>query len=166
VKRHNKNPRQRGTGGFTLIEMMVTVAIVAILATMVLPMVEMTRQRIREQELHTDLRQIREAIDNYKKAVDEGRIKTSADETGYPKSLQSLVDGVEDIKSPTKAKIYFLRRIPRDPMNQDSQIPASDTWGKRSYESPPDDPQEGDDVYDVYSLSRQTGLNGVPYREW
>ena len=98
--------------------------------------------------------------------MDEGRIKTSADETGYPKSLQSLVDGVEDIKSPTKAKIYFLRRIPRDPMNQDSQIPASDTWGKRSYESPPDDPQEGDDVYDVYSLSRQTGLNGVPYREW
>lgn len=146
--------------------MMVTVAIVAILATMVLPMVEMTMQRNREQELHTALRQIREAIDNYKKAADQGKIKTASDESGYPKTLESLAEGVEDVKSPTKAKIYFLRRIPRDPMNQDPQIPAAETWGKRSYESPPDEPQEGDDVYDVYSLSPRTGLNGVPYKEW
>ena len=146
--------------------MMVTIAIVAILATMVLPMVEMTMQRNREQELHSALRQIRNAIDNYKKAVDEGKIKTSADESGYPKTLESLVEGVEDVKSPTKAKIYFLRRIPRDPMNQDSQVSAAETWGKRSYESPPDEPQEGDDVYDVYSRSPRTGLNGVPYKEW
>lgn len=153
-------------GGFTLIELLITVAIVAILATAALPLTELTVQRGKEQELRASLRQIRDGIDAYKKAVDEGHVLKSLDESGYPKSLDVLVDGVEDAKSPKKAKIYFLRRIPRDPMSADSRASAADTWGKRSYKSGPDDPQEGDDIYDVYSLSSSKGINGIPYREW
>ncbi len=152
--------------GFTLIELLVTVAIVGLLSTIALPMTELVVQRSREQELHRDLREIRTAIDAYKKMWDAGRIQKSLDESGYPKSLDVLVDGVEDFKSPKRSKMYFLRRIPRDPFSKDTTSPAADTWGKRSYKSPPDDPQEGDDVYDVYTLSKGVGLNGVPYREW
>ena len=159
------NPRHRNAG-FTLIELVITVAILAILASAVLPMAEVAVQRSKEQELRSALRQIREALDAYKQAMDDGHMLPGVDETGYPKSLQILVDGVEDTKSPVKSKIYFLRRLPRDPMSRDATAPAEDTWGKRSYASPPDDPQEGDDVYDVYSRATGVGLNGIPYRDW
>lgn len=152
--------------GFTLIELVVTVAIMAILATAALPLAEIAVQRSQEQELRAALRQIREAIDAYKQAVDDKRITKAADESGYPKSLQVLVDGVDDAKSPKKAKVYFLRRIPRDPMMHDATVPAAQTWGLRSYASSAKEPHEGNDVFDVYSLSRKTGINGVPYREW
>jgi general secretion pathway protein G len=152
--------------GFTLIELVITVAIVAILALGVLPLAEVTMQRTKESELRNALRHVREAIDAYKQASDEGRIPKRANETGYPRSLQLLVEGVEDAKDPKKSKIYFLRRIPRDPLAADNNIPAADTWGRRSYASPPEDPQPGDDVFDIYSLSAGTGLNGVRYREW
>lgn len=152
--------------GFTLIELVITVAIVAILATVALPLTSVTVQRSKEQELRTSLRQIREAIDAYKQAVDDKRIIKAADESGYPKTLELLVEGVVDAKSPNKEKIYFLRRIPRDPLSKNSAATASETWGKRSYKSSPDDPQEGEDVYDVYSLASGTGLNGIAYREW
>lgn len=156
---------QRGAG-FTLIELVITVAIVGLLASIALPLAELAVQRGREQELRLALRQIRGAIDAYKQAVDDGRIVKTLDQTGYPPSLRVLEEGVEDAKSPKKAKIYFLRRIPRDPFHPDPATPAEETWGKRSYASPPDDPREGDDVFDVYSLSDATGLNGVPYRQW
>lgn len=152
--------------GFTLIELVVTVAIMAILAMAALPLTEITVQRSQEQELRAALRQIREAIDAYKQAVDDKRIIKAADASGYPKSLQVLVDGVDDAKNPKKAKIYFLRRIPRDPMMRDTTVPAAQTWGLRSYASSAEEPHEGDDVFDVYSLSNKTGINGVPYREW
>lgn len=154
--------------GFTLIEMLVTVAIVALLASVVVPLAEVSVQRSKEQELRLALREIRTALDAYKRAVDEGRISHDAlQASGYPPSLQVLVDGVNDMTSPDgKRKLYFLRRIPRDPLYSDPSQPDDATWGKRSYESSADDPEEGDDVFDVYSLATGTGLNGVPYRKW
>lgn len=155
------------SGGFTLVEMMVTVAIIALLATMALPMAELSVQRGKEQDLHRALREIRTALDAYKQAVDDGRIINSAEKSGYPPSLGTLVDGVPDAADVNgNSKIYFLRRIPRDPMNADSSIADAETWGKRSYASSHDAPQEGNDVFDVYSLSDGTGLNGIAYREW
>jgi general secretion pathway protein G len=153
--------------GFTLIEVIITVAIVGLLAMVTLPLAEMSYQHSKEQDLHLALREIREAVDSYKQAVDDGRIKLSAEKTGYPQSLQVLVDGAADVKNPTSQnKIYFLRRIPRDPMATDPTKSNEETWGKRSYQSSADDPQEGDDVFDVYSLSTGTGLNGIPYKDW
>ena len=161
------SPSRRATPqGFTLVELMITVAIVGVLAAGALPMAELAVKRTKELELRAALRQIREAIDGYKKAADEGRIARRADESGYPKSLENLVDGVVDAKSAAKARIYFLRRLPRDPFAPDAARSAAETWGKRSYASPPEDPRAGDDVFDVFSLSRATGLNGKPYREW
>jgi len=158
--------RPNADRGFTLIELLITVAIVAILASIALPMNELVVQHNKEQELRSSLRQIREAIDAYKQAADEGRIAKSTGRSGYPRSLEDLVEGVEAIDDPNKGKIYFLRRIPRDPLVEDSNMPSEQTWGKRSYESSPDAPQEGEDVFDVYALSNGTGLNGIPYSEW
>lgn len=158
--------------GFTLIELLIVVAIMAILATAALPLRELMVKREKEQELRVALRQIRTAIDAYKQAADEGKIAKKADESGYPPRLEELFMGVQDIKSTDKKIIYFLRRLPRDPMFTELDVagieitPAADTWGKRSYESPWDSPKEGDDVYDVYSRSEAIGLNGIPYREW
>ncbi len=131
----------RRAEGFTLIELMITVAIVALLATIALPMAELTVKRNQEHELHLALREIRTALDAYKQAVDDGRIAAAPGSPGYPHSLQELVDGVTDEKSPDrKAKIYFLRRIPRDPTFADPGVPNQDTWGMRSYQSSADSP--------------------------
>jgi general secretion pathway protein G len=158
----------RRSSGFTLIELMVTVAIVALLSTIAMPMAELAVKRSKEQDLRYALREIRTAIDAYKKASEDGRIMVPVGESGYPPTLQALVGGVQDARSPdTKpAMIYFLRRIPRDPMDPDTTKPPEDTWGKRDYESPPDAPEEGKDIYDVYSLSQGVGINGIPYRDW
>ena len=153
--------------GFSLIEMMTVLVILGILATTAFPLARLTTMRSKEQELRYNLRQLREGIDAYKRAADDGRIPKKAGESGYPKSLDELVKGVEDARDPntTKAKIYFLRRIPTDPMAATGLVGA-ESWAKRSYASPPDDPREGDDVFDVYSRSDTIGLNGVPYRLW
>lgn len=152
--------------GFTLIELVVTVAIVAVLASVAVPLVELNVQRAREHELRTALRQIRGALDAHKRATEEGRVLARTGGSGYPRNLRELVDGVADVKSPTTQRIYFLRRLPRDPFNPDRELGAAETWGLRAYSSPPDAPAVGEDVYDVYSRSGRTGLNGQPYRDW
>jgi general secretion pathway protein G len=152
--------------GFTLIEMLITVAIVALLASVALPLTEMSVQRGKEHELRRSLQQIREGIDAYKKASDEGRIPRSLDQSGYPPTLVSLVEGVTDQKDPKGTKLYFLRRLPRDPFAPASATAPQDTWGVRSYDNPPDSWSAGKDVYDIRSLSADKGLNGVAYREW
>ena len=153
-------------GGFTLIELVVTLLIVGLLAAAAVPLVELTVKRNRERELRAALREIRTAIDAYKRAGDEGRILKLAQQSGYPPKLALLVEGVPDLRSPERRSIYFLRRLPRDPTFPDPGAPPENTWGKRSYASPLDTPEEGDDVFDVYSRSQGNALNGTPYRSW
>lgn len=152
--------------GFTLVELMVTLALLALLATMTVPLAQLHVQRGREQELRWALREIRTAIDAYKRASDEGRIRTAAGATGYPPTLEILVDGVEDQRDPQRRKLYFLRRVPRDPFHDDAAAEPAATWGKRAYASEAADPREGDDVYDVYTRSARRALNGVALRSW
>ena len=154
------------TRGFTLIELVITVAIVAVLASAVMPLTELAHQRAQEQDLRRALREIRAAIDAYKQASDEGRILKRVGEAGFPKRLEDLAQGVEDQKSPRRDKMYFLRRIPRDPFAAEPNKAPAETWGKRAYSSPPDDPREGEDVFDVFTRSEGKGINGRPYKEW
>ena len=152
--------------GFTLIELLVTLAILGLLSALVIPTAQVVVQRRQEQDLREALHQIRDGIDAYKQAYDQGRITKSLASTGYPKTLDILVEGVPDLQNPKHTKIFFLRRVPRDPFNADTSVSEAQSWGKRSYASEADEPKEGEDVYDVYSLSDKEGLNGVPYKKW
>ena len=156
----------RRARGFTFIELMITLAIMATLAMVAVPMTQVTVQRLKERELRGALIEIREALEAYKRAADGGRIKLSVGDSGYPKKLEELVEGVPDQKSARKQNIYFLRRLPRDPFALRSDVAAADTWYKRAYSSPPDNPTEGEDVFDVSSRSSKVGLNGVPLNLW
>ena len=152
--------------GFTLIELLVTLAILGLLSALVIPTAQVVVQRRQEQDLREALHDIRSALDAYKQAYDQGRITKTLAASGYPRTLELLVEGVPDLQNPRHAKIYFLRRIPRDPFNPDASLSETQTWGKRSYASEANEPREGEDVYDVYSSSDKTGLNGIPYRKW
>ena len=152
--------------GFTLIELVITVAIIGLLAGIAVPTAELVVQRNKEQELRLALREIRGGIDAYKQAYDEGRMIKIVGASGYPPSLKVLVEGVPDALNPDKRKIYFLRRIPSDPMSIDHDKTPEQTWGLRSYASDSEEPAEGEDVFDVYSLATGVGLKGVPYRKW
>jgi general secretion pathway protein G len=172
-------PHSRFSGGFTLIELLVTLAIVAVLGVMIVPVVQVVKQREKEQSLLAALREIRGGIDAYKRAGEEGLIEIPGDVSGYPPTLDVLVEGVarrETQAKPAKGKvgsaktlsgkIYFLRRVPRDTMSDQTGLTASQTWGKRSFSSESSDPREGDDVYDVYSMSPKRALNGSLYAAW
>lgn len=151
---------------FTLTEILVTVAILAILAGAAIPLAQNAVQREKEIELARALREMREAIDAYKRLADEKKIRTEQDSEGYPPDLKTLVEGVEliggeDERSSRKRIAKFLRRIPRDPMTR------SANWGLRSYQDKPDaETWGGESVYDVYTKSRGRALDGSRYREW
>ncbi len=152
--------------GFTFIELMMTLAIMAVLAMVSLPLAEKANQRSKERELLMALTQIREAIDAYKRSADAGHIELAVGESGYPRSLDDLVNGVTDQKSPTGKKIYFLRSLPADPTFPDKSAAPAATWGLRAYDSDADAPKAGRDVFDVYSFSSGVAADGVPYRKW
>lgn len=154
-----------GSQGFSLIELLVALAILALLASIAVPFADIAIQRKKEEELRYALRTIRDGIDDYHRAVQDGRIQKTISGSGYPRTLSLLVEGIEDQQSPTKKKIYFLRRIPRDPFAPNEEK-ADASWGKRSTASSAEEPREGDDVFDVYSRSDKVGLNGIPYRQW
>ena len=161
--------------GFSYVEMVFAVAMLALLAAVATPYLEKNIQRKKESELKQSLRDIRTAIDEYKDAADAGKFFKRVGDTGYPHRLQDLVDGVEDITDANKKKLRFLRQIPADPMvsatvsaasQTNRSVNPADTWGKRSYDSDADNPSEGEDVYDVYSTSVEIGNNRVAYAKW
>jgi general secretion pathway protein G len=152
--------------GFTLVEMLVTLTILAILASAILPLAKTTVKREKEIELRRNLRIIREAIDAYKKYADEKKIEVEEETQGYPPDLETLVLGVEvkvdsDQENSGTKIIKFLRRIPMDPMIN------SNEWGLRSYQDDPDsDVWGGENVYDVYTRSGARALDGTKYKDW
>lgn len=146
--------------GVTLIELIAAMAIISILATGILPLSVITYKRTKEIELRQNLRIIRKAIDEYKRLVDEEKIQKDALDSGYPKDLNVLVEGV-NLKGPVSKKAKFLRRIPKDPMTEDGE------WGLRSYTDESDSEiWGGQDVYDVYSTSDREALDGTYYKDW
>lgn len=150
----------RSQRGFTLTELVIACAVLAILAGITLPSVKYTRKRIQETDLRASLRQMRSAIDEYKRYSDAGLIQVELGSDGYPPELESLIEGVDVIGQIDK-KIRFLRRIPIDPMTGEAE------WGLRSYQDEPDSTSwGGENVFDVYSLSEGRGLDGVPYSQW
>lgn len=150
----------RGQAGYTLAELVMVAAVMVILAGVALPSVKFTARRTKEMELRSDLRDMRAAIDEYKRYSDMGLIPVDLGTDGYPKDLEVLVDGVE-LAGQVDKKLKLLRRIPVDPMTGEAE------WGLRSYQDEADATSwGGENVYDVYSLSGSVGLNGVPYREW
>lgn len=152
--------RSRSQAGFTIAEMVIVAAVLAILAAAAVPLATTTRKRSKEADLRASLRDVRYAIDEYKRYSDAGLIPVELGTEGYPADLESLVEGVEVVGQVDK-QVRFLRRIPVDPMTGEAE------WGLRSFQDAPDSGSwGGENVYDVYSLSEGVGLNGVPYSEW
>jgi len=148
---------RKGERGLTLVELIVTVAILAVLASAAVPIARFQVKRQKERELRYDLWMMRDSIDKYKDAADRGAFQTKVDSQNYPPDLQTLVDGV-DIQG---KKVKFLRHIPVDPMTGNTE------WGLRSMQDDPkSDSFGGQSVFDVYSKSQGTGLDGTKYTDW
>lgn len=156
--------RLQGSKGYSFIELIIVTTILLILASAVLPLAEVTTQRQRESELRRHLRDMREAIDRFKDAADNGVIPSSElepDSEGFPPDLETLVEGVAVANDASGRKLRFLRRIPIDPMTK------STDWGLRSYQDDPDASSwGGQNVFDVYTRSEGTALDGTRYKDW
>ena len=157
--------KAKGQRGLTLLEMVLAMAILAVLATVIVPMAEVTAMRGRELELRSALRTTRTAIDYYKadfdKAVEKKKIIAAINETGYPESLEILVEG-SDWGGLYPYKRKYLRRLPQDPFDE-----YDEGWGLRSYKDDPDSTfYGGDDIYDIYSQSTRMALDGTVYNTW
>lgn len=150
--------------GYTFVELLIVTAILFVLASAVMPLAQVTSQRQREAELRHSLREMRTAIDAFKNAVDQGRIPTTELEPGsegYPPDLETLVEGVSAAGDASGRKLKFLRRIPIDPMTNDTE------WGMRSYQDRPDSTSwGGQNVFDVYTTHGGTALDGTKYSDW
>jgi general secretion pathway protein G len=156
--RLHRGPGAKNERGFTLLELIVAATILSILTLMALPLARVTIQREREKELRQALWEMRDAIDRYKDAVDRGAFQSKVDSGGYPPDLETLVKGVE---AQGGKKIRFLRSIPVDPMTKSKE------WGMRSMQDDPDsDSFGGQSVFDVYTKSTGTGLDGTKYKDW
>lgn len=152
--------RRWSQAGFTLAELVMVSAVLVLLSAATLPVAKFTSRRLKEMELRQDLRQMRAAVDEFKRYSDMGLIPVDLGTDGYPAKLDVLVDGVA-LAGQVDKKLKLLRRIPVDPMTGEKE------WGLRSYQDDPDATSwGGENIYDVYSQSRGVGLNGVPYREW
>lgn len=155
--RLRRKRRFRGEAGVTLVELIVTVAILSILASAAIPITRFEKKREKEQILRYDLWTMRRAIDEYKDAADKGGFQTKVDSFNYPPDLQTLVDGV-DVQG---KKVKFLREIPVDPMTGQAD------WGERSMQDDPDsDSFGGQNLFDVHSKSDGTALDGTKYSTW
>jgi general secretion pathway protein G len=159
---------RRPSRGFTLVELLVSLALLGIAAAAVLPLATVTAQRAKEAELRASLRLVRNAIDGYKAASDSGLIDKQPGASGYPPSLDILVQGVPRSAAygPNASPLVFLRRVPRDPFFENNEVPAAQTWDLRSYGSPPDNPRGGADVFDITSRSRRPATDGSRLNEW
>jgi len=170
----NSAVRSLSARGFTLIELVITLAIVGLVAMVALPLYEVTTTRVKETELRQALRTIRNGLDAYKAATDSGVLAKQAGESGYPPSLEVLTEVLEVANkrdfglnaSEASQRMVILRQLPRDPFYPDLQVPAAQTWNTRAYASRADDPQTGADVFDVSSMSTRVGLDGTPYSSW
>ena len=159
------NPPVTRRSGFSLIELLVVLAVLALLASMGLPLAEITVQRDKEHELQQALWEIRDAIDAYKLAKERGALQDGRS-SAYPPSLEVLTHTFKDARDGQSGRVMrFLRRVPRDPF-ADTALAAEETWGLRCFQSELNDPRPGEDVYDVYSRSDRKALNGTQLRSW
>ncbi|MCH7388138.1 type II secretion system GspH family protein [Acinetobacter modestus] len=154
----------QNTGGFTYVELIISLVLLGLLASIVIPVTSVASKQQKERELKAALLEMRVAIDAYKLASDRNELVDEfKTESGYPPDLKALM-GVPS-KYSNKKIIRFLRKIPNDPFSDQTQIPELN-WGVRSYASEASEPKKGKDVYDIYSLSKDTGINGIAYRLW
>lgn len=158
VSRLQNRSMAKGARGFTLLELIVAATILSILTLMALPLARVTIQREKEKQLRHALWEMRDAIDRYKEAADRGAFQTKVDSQNYPPDLDELVKGIE---GQAGKKYRFLRSIPTDPMTNTKD------WGLRSMQDDPDsDSWGGQSVFDVYTKSERTGLDGTKYKDW